>query len=177
MARRKQQAVVLATEVKGAIVAIPLEQAAQTVGTANDLIAEEIKIDDFLKAQDKAFAEFKKPHIARRDEIQNLLLALLNQQGVDSIRGDAGTCYKTNILNVGLDPEGTEPYVKPDTGTEERGREAFLDFALDNWESFGQEGLIFSPQKDAVKKHIEEHGKPPPGVKTSYFTRVNIRRS
>ena len=155
----------------------PLEQAAQTVGTANDLIAEEIKIDDFIKAQSKAFGEFLKPHKARQEEIQNLLLALLNQQQVDSIKGDAGTAYKSNILNVGIDAEGTEPYVKPDNGVEERGREAFLDFSLDNWETFGQDGLMFSAQKDAVKKWIEEHGKPPPGIKISYFTRVNIRRS
>lgn len=155
----------------------PLEQAATTVATANDLIAEEIRIDDFCKAQQKAFAEHLKPHKARQEEIQNLLLALLNQQQVESIRADAGTCYKSNILNVGIDPEGTEPYVKPDTGVAETGREAFLDFALDNWETFGSDGLMFSAQKDAVKKFIEEHGKPPPGIKISYFTRVNIRRS
>lgn len=154
-----------------------LEQAAQTVGTANDLIAEEIKIDDFCKAQAKAFAEFLKPHKARQEELQNLLLALLNQQQVESIRADAGTCYKTDILNVGIDPEGTEPYIRPDTGQEVRGREALLDFALDNWETFGSDGLMFSAQKDAVRRHIDEHGKPPPGIKISYFTRVNIRRS
>lgn len=144
--------------------------------SANDLIAEEIKIDDFCKAQAKAFGEFLKPHKARQEEIQNLLLALLNQQKVDSIKGDAGTCYKSSILNVGLDPEGTESYTGFG-GEARQGREAFLDFSLDNWDTFGADGLLFSPQKDAVKKYIEEHDKPPPGVKISYFTRVNIRRS
>lgn len=153
------------------------EQAAKVVGTANDLIAEDIKIDDFCKQQVKAFGEFLKPHKARQEEIQNLLLALLNQQQVDSIKGDAGTCYKSNILNVGMDPEGTDPYVPHEGGQPRVGREAFLDFSLDNWETFGQDGLMFSAQKDAVKKYIEEHGKPPPGIKISYFTRVNIRRS
>ncbi len=159
----------------------PLEQAAQTVATANDLIAEEIKIDDFCKQQSKAFGEFLKPHKERQAEIQNLLLALLNQQGVDSVKGDAGTAYKSSILNVAIDVENTEPYFRLDAEGnafgKTMGREAFLDYALDNWEAFGQDGLLVSAQKDAVKKHIEEHGKPPPGIKISYFTRVNIRRS
>lgn len=153
------------------------EQVVASVKTANELITEEIKIDDFIKAQSKAFGEFLKPHKSRQEEIQNLLLALLNQQGVESIRGDAGTCYKSNILNVAIDPEGTDPYVPVEGGVPRQGREAFLDFCLDHWDDFGNDALIFSPQKDAVKKHIETHDKPPPGIRVSYFTRVNIRRS
>lgn len=176
MAKRERKSTHSLAEAENAATQAP-EQTAKVVGTANDLIAEEIKIDDFLKAQTKAFGEFCKPHKDRQAEIQNLLLALLNQQQVDSIKGDAGTCYKSNILNVGIDSEGTDPYVPHEGGTPRVGREAFLDFSLDNWEAFGQNGLMFSAQKDSVKKYIEEHGKPPPGIKISYFTRINIRRS
>lgn len=143
----------------------------------NDLIAEEIKIDDFLKAQAKAFGEFLKPHKERQQAIQSVILGRLLQRKVNSISGDAGTAYRSDILNVGIDVENTEPYLAEGKTTPVVGRDAFLDFSLDNWETFGQDGLLVSAQKDAVKRHIEEHGKPPPGIKISYFTRVNIRRS
>ena len=148
--------------------------------TPAELIEEHIRLDDYLKSEAKRFNAFMAPSKQRMEAIENELLAALNEmtknsspedQAKASFSCNAGTAYKSNILNIKLDPEGTEEY------SGETGRDAFLSYVLDNWETFGNEMLLFQPQKDAVKKHIEESGRPPPGVKTSWYTRVNIRRS
>lgn len=144
--------------------------------TAEQLITEHNKVEEFVKAESKRFGEFLKPHKERLEEIGNQLLALSNTQKWDSIRTDAGTAYRSTLLNVSVSPDGL-PYEvanKPPS----LGREALLDFALDHWDDIGNDLLLVSPQKDAVKKFMEANeGKPPPGVKVGWFTRINIRKS
>ena len=143
---------------------------------AADLVAEHLKIEEWIKAESKRFGEFMKPHKERLEEIGNQLLALSNTQKWDSIRTDAGTAYRSTLLNVSVSPDGPT-YETTDKGVAV-GREALLDFALDHWDDIGNDMLLISPQKDAVKKFMEDNGgKPPPGVKTSWFTRINIRKS
>ena len=142
---------------------------------AADLVAEHLKIEEWIKAESKRFAEHIKPHKDRLEAIGNQLLALSNTQKWDSIRTDAGTAYRSTLLNVSVSPEGL-PYTS--NGAEVVGREALLDFALDHWDDIGNDLLLVSAQKDSVKKFMEDHeGKPPPGIKTSWFTRINIRKS
>lgn len=141
--------------------------------TAESLIAEHVDIDDKLKAAGKKFAEYCAPWKARIEAIDIELMTILNAMGDDkaSISTDAGTAYKSHLLNVSIDPEG-EKY------GEQVGRMALLDFALDNWDTIGADLLLVQPQKDAVRSYMEAHdGKPPPGLKHSWFTRVNVRRS
>ncbi len=161
MARPKKQAAIEA--------AVPVDQ------TAEQLIAEHNKLDDWLKAETKRFGEFLKPHKERLEAIGNQLLALSNTQNWDSIKTDAGTAYRSTLLNVSVSPDGL-PYER---GEEKSiGREALLDFALDHWDDIGNDLLLVSAQKDAVKKFMEANeGKPPPGIVTGAFTRINIRRS
>jgi hypothetical protein len=129
--------------------------------TDDALIAEYIRLDDFCKAETKRFGEHLAPRKARMEEIQNQLLALLNQRGADSTATDTGTAYKSHILNTKVED-----------------REALLDWINEHWDDGGGEMLIISPQKDAVKNFMDAHeGRPPPGVSTSWFTRINIRRS
>jgi len=143
--------------------------------TAEQLIVEHNKLDEFIKAESKRFGEFLKPHKDRLEAIGNDLLALSNLQKWDSIRTDAGTAYRSTLLNVSVSPEGL-PY-QTDKGASV-GREALLDFALDHWDDIGNDLLLVSPQKDAVKKFMEANdGKPPPGCKVGWFTRINIRKS
>jgi hypothetical protein len=143
--------------------------------TAEQLIAEHNKLDEWIKGEAKRFGEFLKPHKDRLEAIGNQLLALSNTQKWDSIRTDAGTAYRSTLLNISVSPEGL-PY-ETDKGASV-GREALLDFALDHWDDIGNDLLLISAQKDAVKKYMEDHeGKPPPGIKTSWFTRINIRKS
>ena len=161
MARPKKQAAIET--------ALPVDQ------TAEQLIAEHNKLDDWLKAETKRFGEFLKPHKERLESIGNQLLALSNTQKWDSIKTDAGTAYRSTLLNVSVSPDGL-PYERGEGKS--IGREALLDFALDHWDDIGNDLLLVSAQKDAVKKYMEANeGKPPPGIVTGWFTRINIRRS
>lgn len=132
-----------------------------TEPTASDLVAESNQLEEHLLAQTKAFADWCKPYKDRLDEIRNLLLAMLNEQGCDSFKTDHGTAYRSVIDTFRMSD-----------------REAFLDFVLENWDERGEMLQLSSPKKDAVRDYMETHdGKLPPHVEVSSFTRVNIRKN
>lgn len=146
--------------------------------TAEQLIAERFALDDKIKGATKILAAYVAPFKERMEEIDVELMTLLNQMGDDkaSISTDVGTAYKSHLLNVSIDPEG-EAYVNA-AGEEQKGRMALLDFALDTWNEGGADLLLVQAQKDAVRAHMDAHdGKPPPGLRINWFTRVNVRRS
>jgi hypothetical protein len=147
--------------------------------TAEQLISERFEIDDKIKAANKKVAEFLAPYKARLEEIDGQLLSMLNALGTGekaNIATSVGTAYVSNLLNVSIDPEG-EPYVNT-SGESQVGRMALLDWALENWETYGADILMVQAQKDTVKRYMEEHeGQPPPGLKTGWFRKVNVRRS
>lgn len=134
--------------------------------TADYLIGRFVQLRDHCQAQQKKFDEFLKPFKAEQAEIQDKLLALLNQTGGESIKTEYGTASKSTIVT---------PKVES--------RDAYLNwlFALsdDDWTAFGNAMLqIAAPQIDAVREYMQNHeGQLPPGVQTSSFTRVNVRRS
>lgn len=130
--------------------------------TADKLVAEYFQLKDQLEAWNKKFAEHIKPTQARLEELSNLLLALLNQQGAESLKTDHGTAYKSTIVTPSIVD-----------------RDAYLDFIEQNWGEIGNEMLqLGAPQKKAVQDYMESHnGVLPPGTKISSFTRVNVRRS
>lgn len=129
---------------------------------ANDLVAEYFQLKDQLEVWNKKVAEHIKPTQVRMEELSNLLLALLNQQGAESLKTDHGTAYKSTIVTPSIVD-----------------REAYLDFIEANWGEIGNEMLqLAAPQKKAVQDYIDSHnGMLPPGTKLSSFTRVNVRRS
>ena len=137
--------------------------------TADQLIEQHLKLRDHCAAQQKQFADFLKPFQTQMQEIENKLLAMLNALNVGKpeskraqLSTDAGTAYLSTI---------TTPKVVE--------RDKYVDFILDNWDEIGNEMLqLAAPQKDAVENYMQAHeGQLPPGVTTSTFTRVNIRRS
>lgn len=134
--------------------------------TADQLISRFVQLRDHCQAQQKKFDEFLKPFKTEQAEIQDKLLAMLNQTGGEAIKTEHGTASKSVIVT---------PKVEA--------RDAYLDwlFALpdEDWNAFGNAMLqIAAPQIDAVREYMENHeGQLPPGVTTSSFTRVNIRRS
>ena len=142
--------------------------------SAEQLIAEHFSLEDKIKEANKKVAEYLAPYKARLEQIDGELLSLLNSLGGGekaNISTDVGTAYLSHILNVGIDTEGPKY-------NDQVGRMALLDYCLDNWNEIGAELLLVQPQKDAVKRYMDEHdGAPPPGLKTSWFTRVNVRRS
>ena len=95
---------------------------------------------------------------------------------------DAGTAYLSVIDSYKIDPE-TAPYQSQD-GRVSTGRDALLDWMLDNWEDYGSEGILLGIAKPVVEKYIdatkdEQHptGMLPPGLKKETLVRININKS
>ena len=109
-----------------------------------------------------------------------MLHARMIEQGQPNITTNHGTAYTSTIAT----PKVID-------------REAYLDLVMDNYSTFGAGLLqVGAPQKAAFDEYVErrkaeitayqeQHGGAlpddvnilPPGVETSSFTRVNIRRS
>lgn len=114
-----------------------------------------------VATQKEAFDNYLKPYMEGMESIENELLKRLNDRGADNTKTDAGTAYKSTLLNVKI-----------------VSREKFLDYVLENWDVIGNDMLMANAQKDAVKQFLENsNGVPPPGLECSWFTRINIRKS
>lgn len=151
---------ILVTDVKGSAQLDIVEQVA-VVKSAEQLIAEVIALKDKLALASKQYDDWCKPFKETITANEGKLLAMLNEQCLESIRADAGTAYKSTITSYKI-----------------ADRDKVLDLIMDNWEAFGSEMLQFSVQKDAVKNYQQEHeGKLPEGLTSDSFVRLNIRRS
>lgn len=136
--------------------------------TAADLISEHNKLDDYLTAESKRFAEFCKPHRERLAAIEAELQEQLNALNAGkpeakraSISTEAGTAYLSTIMTPKI-----------------LDKEKYLDWTLENWDKYGAMLQVGAPQKDAVREYMDANdGREPPFVKIENFTRVNIRRS
>lgn len=128
----------------------------------NALIEEHFKLKDWLEAESKRFAEYVKPVQARMEEVNNLLLAFLNETKQDAAKTDQGTAYRSVIVSPKIDD-----------------RDAYLDFIEQHWDTYGNAMLqLMAPKKEALKDFSDANeGRLPPGVSTSSFTRVNVRRA
>lgn len=129
--------------------------------TPADLVEERLKLEEILGVSGKRLSEYQAPFKERLEQINSQLLAWLNLNKMDKFSCDFGTAYKSTLLNLKI-----------------KDREKLLDFALEHWDEIGNELLMISAQKDAVKNFMDEHnGQPPVGISTSFFTRINVRRS
>lgn len=133
--------------------------------TADHLVAEYIRIKDYLTQEAKRFADFCAPYKAKQDEIEGQLMEMLNALGGDgrqALKTDHGTCYKSTIVT----PKIVD-------------RDKYLDAVLDNWDTFGSGMLqIGPPKKESIDEFMQSNnGALPPGVDVSSFVRVNIRRT
>lgn len=175
MPRKKAEAVSLA-DVDQTLVDAPQERQPDP-RTDEALMERYFALKDWLEGENKRYGAHILPHKSEMDKIEQEFLARLNTRGADSTKSEFGTAYKQHLLNVSVSPEGPE-YKAIDRDEPMKGRDALLEFALDHWEAYGSDMLMISAQKDAVKRFMEENeGKEPPGIKTSRFVRVNIRRS
>jgi len=150
--------------------------------TNDELVAEAIAIDDYCKGETKRLSEFLAKYRTRSEEIDKILLARMINQGMPNIVTNHGTAYKSTIVT----PKVVD-------------REIYLDLVLDerNYETFGRGMLqVGPPQKASLDEYIERRKREiteyqeanegrlpndtsilPPGVETSSYTRVNIKRS
>ncbi len=149
--------------------------------TNDALIVEALSIEDYCKGELKRLTEFLAPYRARAEEIDKILLQRMIQHNMPNISCEHGTAYKSTIVT----PKIVD-------------RESYLDLVLDelNYETFGKGMLqVGAPNKAAFDEYVERRKREiteyqeanggalppdvsilPPGVETSSYTRVNIRR-
>lgn len=120
------------------------------------LIERYTKLRDFVADAKKKHLAQTKPYTDGLETIEQALMARLIERGADNTKTDAGTAYKVTLLNVKVTD-----------------REKFLEYALNG----GDDMLLASAQKDAVRDYIDQHQAPPPGVEVTYFTNVNVRKN
>lgn len=129
--------------------------------TPADLIQHYHQLSGWLDTESKRLEEYYKPHRVKLEEIKNQLLAMLNEQNLDSFKSEHGTAYKSEI---------TTPKIID--------KEKFLDFVLEDWGNRGELLQIAAPQKSAFENYMQENnGALPPFTEVSKFIRLNIRRS
>ena len=126
----------------------------------NDLIAENFKLEDEIKAGTAKLNEWAKPKKDRIAEIENEIQRRLIERGADSTRTDAGTAYISHLMNASVQDSGS-----------------LLDWVADHWGEVGADAKI-NLKLEIVKSHMEQNeGHPPPGMSVSYYSRLNIRKS
>jgi acyl-CoA reductase-like NAD-dependent aldehyde dehydrogenase len=124
------------------------------------LIAENHKIDELIKAAQEKFNEWAKPHVTRRDEIENILLARLQERKANNTKTDSGTAYISHPMTVKIEDQA-----------------ALFDWIADNWDEVSADTKL-SLKVDAIRTYMEKNeGKAPPGLKIGYATNLNINRS
>lgn len=126
--------------------------------TDAQLVEKYLQLKAKVASMSEVFDAQVKPYKDGMATIENALLALLNERGADNTKTENGTAYKSTLLNVKVIDQA-----------------AFLKFCTEQGGS--AEMMDIKALKDPVKDWIEETGNPPPGVETSQFVRVNVRRS
>lgn len=149
--------------------------------TPESLIKEFLILKTHAESESKRFAEYMKPTVDRMKLIQSSLHARALAGKVNGFPTDEGTAYLSEITSHKIDPEST--YQTTD-GRISVGRDALLDWMLDNWDEYGSAGIQLNVSKEIVNKWMEntqteenKDGVPPPGLKIEKFKQLNIRRS
>jgi len=129
---------------------------------ADDLVAEYVKLRDYMAAETKRFTEFLAPYKSKQDEIELKLMEILNAQGANSLKTNHGTAYCSTIVT----PKIID-------------REKYLDVVMENYDTFGAGMLqLGAPKKEAIEEYMQNNdGQLPAGVETSSFVRINVRRT
>jgi hypothetical protein len=143
----------------------PLDSLPPPVGhnsqvTDLDLIAENHKLEDQLKAGLAKYNEWAKPHKERIKAIEDDIFKRLVERGADQTKTDAGTAYISRLESVQILDNA-----------------ALFDFAAEQWDKYGDE-IKLSIGIKAVRQYMEENnGQLPPGIGLSKYARLNINRS
>jgi hypothetical protein len=123
----------------------------------SDLVAKYIQLRD-KKAEYKAEYDAKVAKIEEvLDKIEGKFLQVFEESGMDSVKTEAGTAYKSTRVSV-------------TTGD----KDAFMEFVRtnDEWPL-----LEVRPSKSAVEEYRAAHDDLPPGINWRAEQVVNIRRS
>lgn len=125
--------------------------------TDEQLIAKHFELEAVLKRREEDREKEDKAFKDAIVTIKSVLQQRLIERGANHTATDSGTAYLSDILNVKVVD-----------------RQQFIAYAMNG----GEDMLLASAQKDAVKTYMQMHeGQNPPGVETSVFTKLNIRKS
>jgi acyl-CoA reductase-like NAD-dependent aldehyde dehydrogenase len=128
--------------------------------TDDDLIAENFRLEDLIKAAQAKFDEWAKPHKERIAAIENAIRSRLLQRNADSTKTDSGTAYFSDIMNTKIENTAL-----------------LLDFINENWPEIGADVKLNLPI-GTVRQHMDNNnGQLPPGMTHSFWKRLNIKRS
>lgn len=122
----------------------------------NEVIAAYIKLRDARDEMKKQHAEQLLPITSRMEKVEAWLQTHLVNQGVESVKGAAGTAFLKQVTSATLeDGEAFFEHVK----------------ASGQWEL-----LERRCSKSVVEDYVSQHGEPPPGVKWSATQVCQVRR-
>jgi len=133
------------------------EHVTQAPAKPAELIEEYIALRDRRDEAESAFKDWVRTNaLDRMEEIENQLLDVLNQMGVDSIAGKSGTAYKNLTTSVTTaDPREFRRHV----------------IGEENWDL-----ADWRPNKTAVNELVARGEPLPPGINRTATFKVGIRR-
>lgn len=125
--------------------------------TANEVVSMYIRIRDAKKAKEAEMKATLKPYDEALSRLEGRALAILADQGAESLKTPAGTVYQTQKVSIRASD-----------------REAFMDYVKEN-QAF--ELLDVRPNKTAVEEYAVEHSDLPPGISKDAIMAANFRRA
>ncbi len=125
---------------------------------AAEIIKKRIEIRDYLERKAKERETEDLPYQEAVSALEGMISMLMQQQGVDSIKTEFGTAYKSQVMAVKM-----------------ADRDVFLDFVI-NTDS--RQFLTSAVTKEAVKEYLDEHNSAlPPGLDVTYIIKTNFRKA
>lgn len=126
------------------------------MASVNEAVAAYVRLRDAKQALAKQHAEEMRGFTDKLEKIEAWLLAVLNNQGVESARTDSGTAYKSTQTRAKIEDWDTA-----------------FEFIKTN-ELFHM--LERRVSKTAIEEFVEAQGAPPPGISITQEVRINVRR-
>ena len=125
---------------------------------AVEIIKKRIEIRDYLERKAKEREAEDLPYQEAVTALEGMISLVMQQQGVESIKTEFGTAYKSQVMAVKM-----------------ADRDAFLDFVIN---TNSQQFLTSAVAKEAVKEYMEEHNSAlPPGLDVTYILKTNFRKA
>jgi len=148
-----------------------------------DLIKTYRDLRDYVDGETSRLNDFLKPSTTKMQAILDILLEKATVEKVNNYATDAGTAYISSGITPKVDPVKGASYVNS-SGETVTGREALLDWLLDNWDAYGAEWATVGIALDGVKAHMAAtksetapEGIPPPGIAIERWIRMNVRKA
>lgn len=150
--------------------------------TPADLIKDYQAKETWMQGELKRLQEYLAPHMERNKAINAVLLEKALKEGVNNYATEFGTAYISRGFSHKVDPNKGGTYTNQQ-GETVTGREALLDWLLDNWNEYGAEHAAINIAIDGVKAYMaatkstdHPEGLLPPGIAVERWIRLNIRK-